>query len=651
MPYVPNTFADGPQGNTPITAAKLNNLEAGVVADDGTNPLSAEGIADRANWDLTNAASVNGVYSRSHLDVTVSGSDADVALNAAIGTKVATATDIVIKPEQYGAIGDGVADETAAVIAAFNAASNLARVGLSSTILHPGATVVLKGKYNLASLSAAIPVTCDVRGSAAQLIAPVGYAGTVLLVGHPTSGSVLQNGHIALPDVLKVGATSLVAGSVGVRVQNLYNSQLSFGSTAYFETGIHLTGLGNGTVYNQIFIGWISYSMVALRLTPDTGGWVNQNTFLGGGVQQSPSFDGGGYRRAGWRHLVLDGLAINSVNGNTFVGVSFEGNVSEYQIAFQNANTNLFIGCRHEQGVTGSAVTVSGSTLTSTAHGLTVGNVVTFAATTNPGGMITPQPYFVVSVIDANTFTVSPTKAATATVFTSAGTSVVFFRPPTIYYDDTTGYVSLNVIKNPVVPLGVIEAVSVGGISAGNTIDLWGRSVLDVYANDDFPVMRVRNSSSSTRRPAFAAYPPTVSPVDHPNGWTTAISDRGLTFAESETESGNVFTSFGGVLRYKRPADTVTYDVPSATRSQTTLNITSLTCTAGTTVTTTVSLPNVSINDHVVVTPAGALPSGIVIAYARVTASGVVTIGFANITAADVILTISVQVIAFRRYY
>ena len=37
MPVVPDTFADNPAGNTPITAAKLNNIENAIVADDATN--------------------------------------------------------------------------------------------------------------------------------------------------------------------------------------------------------------------------------------------------------------------------------------------------------------------------------------------------------------------------------------------------------------------------------------------------------------------------------------------------------------------------------------------------------------------------------------------------------------------------------------
>ena len=43
--FVPNSFVDGSAGNTPITAATLNNLENGLVAADITNPASAAAVA------------------------------------------------------------------------------------------------------------------------------------------------------------------------------------------------------------------------------------------------------------------------------------------------------------------------------------------------------------------------------------------------------------------------------------------------------------------------------------------------------------------------------------------------------------------------------------------------------------------------------
>ena len=48
--FVPNSFVDGSAGNTPITAATLNNLELGLVDADITNPASAAAVALAANY-------------------------------------------------------------------------------------------------------------------------------------------------------------------------------------------------------------------------------------------------------------------------------------------------------------------------------------------------------------------------------------------------------------------------------------------------------------------------------------------------------------------------------------------------------------------------------------------------------------------------
>lgn len=60
MPVVADTFADGPAGNTPITAAKLNNIESAIVADDATNSSSASAQAISKAYTAKVDSSVSG---------------------------------------------------------------------------------------------------------------------------------------------------------------------------------------------------------------------------------------------------------------------------------------------------------------------------------------------------------------------------------------------------------------------------------------------------------------------------------------------------------------------------------------------------------------------------------------------------------------
>jgi hypothetical protein len=587
------------------------------------------------------------------------GAPADAAITAAINEATTGILDakydrrgeIAILPESYGAKGDGLADDTAAVRAAFDAANGKARTGIVSTIQHPGATVKLTGVYNLASLTTPIQIKCNVADNRATFMVPAAYAGIAVQVGHPDSGGYFTNADINVPDVLKPTSVALVPGSVGVRVQNLGNSILNFGRTYYFETGLHFTGWNQGTVYNQINIGHLSYVKVALKIKPDkAGGWVNQNTFLGGGIQQSPNYGGGGTRRVGWRHVVIDGNGINACDMNRFIGVSLEGDASEYHVELRQAIYNKFEGNRFEQGTLGTAVSVAADTLTDAAHGLAVGDVVTFNAGTVPGGMVLATAYFVTAAPTADTFKVSFKKGGTAVTFTTAGARVVYFRPPRVLIDSTNGLTSANTIEEFFSAQGTLELVDAAGSGGANVINPVGTRIADNYSEPDFPAFRGRNrKASAATRPIFAAYPPAQKPNDNPNGWTMALSDRGLVFAAAETETA-LLSNAGGVLSYKRPQDTATYEIPSARRSPGLLSVSGLVAAASTTTTTTITLTGAAVNDHVNITMLGHV-AGIAVSHGYVSATNVITVVFANLTTAPITFNAKLQAMATRRYY
>jgi hypothetical protein len=555
-----------------------------------------------------------------------------------------------IRPEKYRQASDP--DDTASITAAFAAAKALMRPGVVANIHHPGATVVMEGVYDCSvAWSAAVEICCNLQASTATVIVPDSYAGIVFLAGQGTSGDILQSADISLPDVIKNGPSSLTASSVGVKVQNLYSSRLNFGRVAYFETGIWFTGLGNGTVYNKIHPGWVSYCKVALKLAPGIGGWVNQNTFIGGGVQQSPSYGGSGDRRSDWKHLQFDGGGINAIQGNTFLGVSFEGDVSKNAIDIRQAVQNTFIGCRSEPGRPGRTVTTTASstTIALAAHGFAINDMVVFAGTL-PAALKINVPYFVVSVPNANSFTVSATKGGTAiTIATTTSTGLVY-QPHRVNVDASTYSSSEIHFVDTMATLKTLEIVATGSVES-ITQESYNQRTLDAYQDADRPLFRARNRCrSAVVRALYAAYAPGVNPADDPLNWSTALSDRGLLFGASRAEIGRMWGSAGGTIQYRVPADTADYEIASCRRSPSLIAITSLRCAASTTTSTTITLTGASVRDHVMVTPDGALPAGLVLSDARVSAAGTITIRFANLTGSTISLTINVQAIAFRRF-
>ncbi len=556
---------------------------------------------------------------------------------------------VELNPEQYRAPGGS---DLQAVRNCFDAATALVRSGLVSTIKQPGVTVVLTGTYNLTGLAAPIDVLCNVDGASAAFLIPDAYAGTAVRVGHTTSGSYLQNAQVSLPDVVKSSSASIVTGSVGVRVMNIGNSHITLGRTAFFETGAWFGGLGQGCAYNTIDIGWISYSKVSLKLVPGSGGWVNQNVFVAGGIQQSPGAFGGGLRRSGWKHLLIDGTGTNAVNGNTFVGVSFEGDVSEFVFDIANAYDNLWLGARFEQGTALASATASAasSTLTAAAHGLAVGDMVRFVASTAPGGMVADVPYYVTSTPDANSFTVSQKKSGTPVTFTSTGASVTFGRPHRVRYNPTVVCYN-NVIRDPFLVHGFLDVVNVTTTGGGNGVETPSLRTAEAYAPDGRPTFRARNTSSiTTARPLYAGYPSTANPLEDPHGWTAALSDQGLLLAAGGAELGRL-NSVGGVLKWKRPADSAAFDVPTVVRNQAgAIAIAGLSCPANTTTTTTITLAGASASDHVTVTMLSHV-TGIVFSHAFVSAANTVTLVFGNITGSTIVMSTTVEAMVTRRYF
>lgn len=358
----------------------------------------------------------------------------------------------VITPEKYGAVGNGIADDTSAVRAAFEEATALRVVGLGGNIWHPGATVHLRGTYKLTSLSSRLVASCNITSDGATLVAPNAYAGTVLFVGHETDGYVLHSADMALPNVIKVGATTLPAGGVGVQLQNLHHSRVRCARVTHHETGLWFTALGAGNVYNEYFPGWVDLCKISWKLSIQTGGWVNQNTIIAGGITQSPNaYGGAATRRSGWRHILLDGGTGDTVHANTFVGVSLEGDYSEDFIEFKNAAENVFTGnTRFEQGTPGVTATVSAQFNVFTipdASGLVAGDAVLFTATAAPGGVTLEKVYWVYAVT-GNDFSITTTPGGGGVILdvTSAGTNVKMYRPPRIHFDNSSGNTRDNVI-------------------------------------------------------------------------------------------------------------------------------------------------------------------------------------------------------------
>ena len=598
---------------------------------------TGDGGGNSFYWDSTSTATDNG--GTVIMPTAVSGAGRWLALD---NTRVSLA--------QFGAIA-GI-DSTPAITACFAYANSLVRNGLVSTVKNAGCTVVIDPViYSLDTISTPINILCNVENLGGDFVVPLAYAGTVLVVGHTTSGTNLSDAHVELPVVRKpTSGNPLIAGSLGVQLRNINASRIYLSRINYFETALKCGGIGEGTVYNNIYLSQLGYAKVLISLSPGSSGWCNSNNFFGGNLSQSTGFAGGS-RLSGYRHLLVDGRSpATSVVGNSFYGTSFEGDVSEFTFDFNFAYKNTFFGCYHETGRAVAAVTVSGDTITRVAHGFAVGDKLTFQASAAPTGMFLTASYYVVSVPTSDTFKVSLNKGGSAVTFSSTGTSVTCLLASVFRFNHTGAEVCIdNRIVNLLLPSSSDVNVVQTGQATNNGLDLQSNGVKAVYSEQDAPVWRGQNTASTaTNKPIFAAYSNSNNPDTSVNLWGAALSSNGVLYQSAGTYIGALKNN-GFSMTYQRAGEAA-FEIASCTRSPLLLAVTALSCTAGAQTTTTLTLTGAAVSDHLTFTPSS-LPVGIIIASAIITSANTITVSFYNYTAGTISLTANFQAMATRRYY
>jgi hypothetical protein len=176
-------------------------------------------------------------------------------------------------------------------------------------------------------------------------------AGVAVQLGDPALNN--RRLSVRLPQILngnKVAGTGWagVAGSVGVKAVNLVTCpDVMVPRITGFETGLLVYGQGEGNVYNTYTIGNLENNQVNLRLDADATGWANQNTFIGG-CYSHESIEGTAV--AGTRHIVMTAGLANTINNNTWLNPSVEGETAEFIVDFAGSY-NMIINGRYEASV------------------------------------------------------------------------------------------------------------------------------------------------------------------------------------------------------------------------------------------------------------------------------------------------------------
>jgi hypothetical protein len=265
--------------------------------------------------------------------------------------------DGVVNVKQFGAVGDGVNDDAAAIQAAMSYQASFSAVNdpeVKPRVLHfPSGTYLISTGV---SVSTPLSITST---SASELLC----AGTFGIEIGSMAANDLYAMDIYLPNIRRQ-TPQWDAGSFGFRGINFRNSRIYTRDIVGFEKGFDAAAdSSRGFVYNDIFVGRLANNKYNLAFTEtdtaSTGviGYVNENTWYGGKYEHrtgTPSTSGGAW---GIYMPSRGGISNNGPNRNIFIRPTLENTDPNVVKIECGGDQNLFIAPRFEDaGATPGAV-------------------------------------------------------------------------------------------------------------------------------------------------------------------------------------------------------------------------------------------------------------------------------------------------------
>lgn len=329
-PGVPGTFASASAETVPAD-------ESAAVVMSG--PETAKQVHFKVPRGLPG---VNAVPADEAVAVYVGADDTDSG--AAVMERVRS-RQIMLDVRDFGAAGDGVTDDTAAIQAAFNAADAA-----------PGNVgVFMQGSF---LTSAPLTTRSQMDGTQAT-IEYTGTGGVALTIGVANATTARRTFH--LPRLVCRVNTQQKAwrdplnGPIltGVKLLNIDACKVYSQFIQHFDEGMVLEGNTRGCDYNEVHPGTLWGNRRQLVLSPVNAGWVNSNHIHGGRAQinNRPDISSNGWgimNDPDASALVLDNKSGSGPNNNSINDLSVEGHNADLYRAIISGRYNQLNNIRWE---------------------------------------------------------------------------------------------------------------------------------------------------------------------------------------------------------------------------------------------------------------------------------------------------------------